>query len=395
MVLYLIGYKLKGSEPFKFDYPILEKMEVLKSITNILNKTPGLKGREIAKKLGLDKKTVNSFLSKNHDGLYQDENWNWHPIEKADNSEHHRLVLKSEPWVTATSFEFDLQNTGCFFQSNAENFIIEFPKNCKVLLVAGARIIAIANQLADLNKNITLDFSDCPKTKYYLNRLGFFDHLDNRVSVLPKRPLHSRAKEYKGNSKNLVEIAKIDLTDFDETIPEQLTAAFVHHASEDYYMAAFTIFSELIGNVQEHSETKLSGFAALQKYKGLRPHIQTVVSDNGTGISATLKENLKSHYPDIYKQYDLNDIDTDIFLVKEALTKGGLSKLGPSPDLGRGLGLKRSQDYAIRFNAMIIVRQKTFELILEYENGSLVKIIPHINLPTIHGTQICFDFFLD
>ena len=47
-------------------------------IEDILLNEPGLKGREIAKKLGEDKKTVNSFLSKNKDCFYQDAEYQWY-----------------------------------------------------------------------------------------------------------------------------------------------------------------------------------------------------------------------------------------------------------------------------------------------------------------------------
>lgn len=362
---------------------------MLKDITKILNKIPGLKGREIAKRLGVEKKVVNSFLAKNHEGLYQDDNYGWYVID----AKIHKLSLNSEPWVTADSFEEDLQSAGCFFDSSADNFIIEFPKNCQILLIAGARIIATANQLAGIGKNITLDFKKSAKLKNYLNRLGFFDHLEPRVSVLPKKPADSKAKKFKGKSDSLVEIAQIDTSNLDNELPKRLTEKFVHNASQDYYMAAFTIFSELIDNVQQHSKTKLPGFAALQKYGGIRPHIQTVVSDNGLGISETLKQNLKKYYPDIYEKYNLNELKTDIYLVKEALTKGGLSQFGP--DAERGLGLKRSQDYAVKFNAIIVVRQKTFELKLVYKDGSLFETFYKKDLPIINGSQICFDFFLD
>ena len=60
-----------------------------------------------------------------------------------------------------------------------------------------------------------------------------------------------------------------------------------------YEAAASTVFGELIGNISEHSEYQLEGFAALQKYGGKRSHIQTVISDGGKGISATLRPSLE------------------------------------------------------------------------------------------------------
>ena len=227
---------------------------MLKEITEILRDTSGLRGRQIAKKLGKDKKIVNSFLSKNHEGFIKDENSFWH---LADDYEQ-IICLSDQTWVTADSFEEDFRESGCFFEGSASKLTIQFPAKCKILLIAGARIMALANQIVDLEKIICLDFSQCKATTRYLNRLGFFDHLDPRVEVLPKRPVNSRAQKYKGKSANLVEIAKIDLSNFDKSIPLKLTKAFTKHSGSEYHIAAFTIFSELIGNVKEHSLSLLS-----------------------------------------------------------------------------------------------------------------------------------------
>ena len=43
-------------------------------IEEILSITPGLRGRQIAKKLGLDKSDVNSYLSKQKEIFFKDEN---------------------------------------------------------------------------------------------------------------------------------------------------------------------------------------------------------------------------------------------------------------------------------------------------------------------------------
>lgn len=204
-----------------------------------------------------------------------------------------------------------------------------------------------------------------------------------------------RAKRYRGNNDNLVEIASINLDDFDDSIPVKLTKQFALHAGQEYYMAVFTIFSELIGNVRDHSETPIPGFAALQLYKGKRRHIQTVISDSGLGIATTLKRNLKIYYPEIFKELESLSEDPDIFLVKHALKKGGLSQFGSAPDeAARGLGLKRSQELAARYDAVVLVRQPNFELRIIYKDGELTDIIGKKGLALIKGTQVCFDFFL-
>lgn len=362
-------------------------------IINILRETSGLTGKQIAKKLGdIDKSAVNSFLYKNPDGFFQDKNsFKWFLA-----TSEYILEFKPQTWIDEKAFETDLSNTGCMLGSPAHKCILRFPEKCQILLIAGARLITLTNQAANLGKLIELDFNNCPSTQSYLDRLGFFDYLHPSIEVLPKKPQSSRAKRYQGNSNNLVEIASIDLNNFDYQLPQNLTAAFSSHAGTDYRMAAFTIFAELIGNVQDHSETPIPGFAALQLYKGKRKHIQTVISDSGVGIAATIKRNLQKHYPALYQeQLKLNDSDSEIFLISHALRNGGLSQFGSNPDeAARGLGLRKTQDYAAEYNAEVTVRQHSFELKLIYEKGKLTRIEQKKELTRINGTQVCFDFFL-
>lgn len=361
-------------------------------IKSILRETPGLTGKQIAKALGVDDKSaLNKFLYANSDGLKQDD-WKWY----VSGDEYELDLVAQSVWIDESDFEDSLAAAGCLLSSSSQKCVIRFPENCKILLIAGARVIALANQAAYQGKSIELDFSKCSCTKHYLDRLGFFDHLNSNVSVLPARPADSRAKQYSGNSENLVEIASINLDNFDYSLPKNLTKCFASHAGEDYYQSAFTIFSELIGNVQEHSETPMPGFVALQLYNGNRPHIQTVISDGGLGIATTLKRNLEKHYPDLFKELELASVDADIYLVSLALTQGGLSQFGSNPDeAARGLGLKRTQSHAAKYDAVVVVRQPNFELKIIYEDGKLAKIDKKIGLSRIDGTQVCFDFYLN
>lgn len=362
----------------------------IEKIKELLRAFPGLTGKQIAKKLGyVDKSALNSFLYSQVEGLKQVE-WKWYVEDE------YVLVLEADTWIDENIFEANLSTAGCLLGASSKRCRISFPERCWILLSAGARVIALANQAAFSGKSIELDFSKCPSTKNYLNRLGFFDHLHHDVTVKPERPVESRAIRYQGNSDNLVEIASINLDDFDNSIPETLTKQFVHHAGQKYYMAVFTIFSELIGNVRDHSETPIPGFAALQLYKGKRRHIQTVISDSGLGIAATLKRNLKKHYPEIYEELESLNEGSDLFLVTRALENGGLSQFGSAPDeAARGLGLKRSQDLAAKYDAVVLVRQPDFELRITYKDGVLTEINKKKGLPLIKGTQVCFDFFLD
>ncbi len=361
-------------------------------IKNILRKSPGLTGRQISKILGVeDKSALNKILYANSDGLIQ-KGWKWYVPDEC----HIFDLTGKSNWVSEHDFENSLKIAGCLLSSEEDRCVIRFPKNCKILLIAGARVIALANQAAYLGKSIELDFTNCQSTKNYLDRLGFFDHLNSDVAVLPARPAGSKAKQYRGNSESLVEIASINLEKFDYSLPKNLTKRFAFHAGENYYQSAFTIFSELIGNVQEHSETPTPGFVALQLYKGKRRHIQTVISDSGLSIALTLKRNLQMHYPNLFKELELSSVDADIYLVSRALTQGGLSQFGSHPDeAARGLGLKRTQSHAAKYNAIVVVRQPEFELKIKYRDGELVDISQKKGLCRIDGTQVCFDFYLD
>lgn len=363
-------------------------------IRQILSVEQGLTGREIAKRMKstVDKTTVNRFLAENNKGLRKEkESGRWYLISK-----QHILEFPADTWICEELFESAFKEAGCFFNNSADEYIIRFPKRCRILLIAGARIIALVNQCVHQGKKITLDFSQCSATKTYLDRLGFFDHLSAAINVSPKRPAESRAVRYSGNSENLVEIAAINPKDLDESIPKTLTNKFINLTDDKYRTPIFTVFSELIGNVRDHSDSPIMGFAALQKYKGSKEHIQVVVSDSGLGILQTLKPRLNEHYPELYRELDFSKKETDTDLLKKIFIEGQLSQFGSNPDgEARGLGLKKSQDYAARYNADITIRQKTLQLKLIYRNGQLFEAKPKFDLSILNGTQVCFDFYLN
>lgn len=244
------------------------------------------------------------------------------------------------------------------------------------------------------NRAVTVDFSSSGNVKHYLNRAGFFDHLDERVNVLPQRPANSTAASYKGKSENLVELGIVtpheDEAAKDELV-KRLTNKFVALMSDKYKTAVSTIFAELTGNIQDHSETKLNGFAGLQKYGGSNPHIQTIVSDSGVGIATSLRPSLKAHHKTLYEKYYKEGVDNDIALVTEVMSKGLISRYGA----GRGLGFQTSRDRALKFKAKYSVRQETFSLEFIFENERLSRVIEKKNLARISGTHICFDFVID
>lgn len=358
---------------------------MLEKIRKILLETPGLRAKEIARKTGLEKTSVNSFLYSHKDAFARDDNFCWSLMAPSV------LELGSHCWVTANSFEQSLFETGCLLSSDSQSVMVKIPDRCKIMLIVGARLLSLINQLAYNGKNVTIDLIDSANTKNFLSRAGFFDLLDATVDVIPSKPKFSAAKIYQGNSDALVEFGAIDPGKKNKDLVTQLVKRFVQQSDERFETAAFTVFSELIGNVRDHSGSPIHGFAALQKYGGSKPHIQTVVSDSGVGISKTLRPSLKEHYPDLFRLYDKENVDSDAGLVETALSRGGISRSGS----GYGLGFKSSRGQAIKFDAEYSVRQERFCLNFKYKNGKLLNVERRLNLPKILGTHLCFDFFVD
>ncbi|WP_278350595.1 ATP-binding protein [Marinobacter nauticus] len=358
-----------------------------KEIDALLSERPGLKAKDIAKCLKLPRKEINSFLYSHKDQTYrQDSEFKWfllYPPKKT-------LVLRSG-WHSGDRFEDDLSLTGPLIDDSVKAVDIVFSNNCKPMIDSVAKILALTNQLAQRGTTVTLDFSGSKKSLTYLNRAGFFDLLDSSISVLPRRPTYSAAKAHQGNSATLVEFERVEPNDENEDLKEKLTHKFVVQTSDQYRTAAFTIFSELIGNVKEHSETQLWGFAASQRYGGTRSHIQAVVSDNGLGIAATLRPALNQFHPHLYEKYGEETLENDMALVRETMGNGLVSRKGE----GRGLGFYSSRQQAVKFNAEFTVRQAHFLLRFQFEQGKLTSVSPRTGLPILHGTHICFDFFID
>ncbi|TDV59908.1 hypothetical protein [Pseudomonas sp. LP_7_YM] len=183
-------------------------------------------------------------------------------------------------------------------------------------------------------------FNACKQTLSYFNRLGFFDHLDGQVNVLPDRPRWSAAKVHHGNNDGVVELAAIDHLLPDESIPKRLETSFVNCAGDQFSQSAFTVISELFGSVRYHAQSQISGFATLEHYpKGRK--IQTVISDSGIGIVGSLQPLLEQKYPSICRELDFSKPESGPELVLRVFEQGQISS---SSDDGRGLGLKRSGD---------------------------------------------------
>jgi hypothetical protein len=365
-------------------------------IEQVLSETPGLKGRQIAKKLGLDKKDVNSYLSKQDGCFFKDENHCWFIVQ----NDRLEIQFDGETWIDGVTLDQSVASVGSPLESACPSIHFIVPEGCKILLEAAARLLAYSNQSFHIGKNVTIDFNDCQDTLSYFDRIGFFEMLHEDVVVKPNRPIFSSAKRFQGSSEAVYEFGEVDPQELNEDIPQRLKHSFVSYAGEQYSQPAFTVLSELFGNVRDHSESPIPGYIALQRYKGfkgrggysgVKPHIQTIVSDSGRGITGTLKPVLEARYPEIFRKFDFSDPKSDPLLVLEVFKKGRISQ---SSGEGRGLGLKRSGDVAASYDAVISVREGSFELKLTYKSGKFHKADYTLNLPLLMGVHICFDFFL-
>lgn len=357
------------------------------SIEKILTKKSPQKAIDIAKALGLTRKEVNSFLHKNTEYFVKDAEFQWSALSIDE------LIIHLEPksWIDCKSLEASLVKAGSPLDSTCKSFKFIIPEQSAILLEASARLLALCNQLVDIGKKVELDFTACKSALTYLDRVGVISELHEDISIVPDKPKQARALRFSGKSAALGEIRSIDPLKANKDVIIELTEKFVNLAGENYKTVAYTIFAELVGNISEHSQTPIPGFAALQLYKGKKKHIQTIVSDNGLGISKTLRPSLKSHYPSLYRQYQTESLSSDIALVIEAVSQGEISRFG----VGRGLGFKSTTKQAMKFDAILSIRQESFSIVLEFENGKLFDVKNFTDLVKIKGTHICFDFYVD
>jgi len=357
---------------------------MLVKIRRLLKNESGLKAKEIASRLGFDRQDVSRELHANKTVFLQNEAYGWALAPVVN------LRVELGPgWIDATQFETRLLVSGCPTALNCVSVSFVFAEASQLLLDALARLLALCNQFCMAGKGVVLDFSGCKKTLGYLDRVGFVELLDRRVSMLPRRPSGARAIVYEGNNENVVELKTIEVAAPNQTIPSQLRSSFVTCAGDAYSEAAFTVISELFGNVQEHSGSITAGFAGLQHYKKGNK-IQTVISDSGLGIIGTLEPVLNLLYPQIAEELAAETGHKGVALLSKVFSVGGLSKVDEE---GRGLGLIRSGQLAQKYNATISIRQRDFELSVHHRQGK-VAFSNQLNLVRLEGTHICFTFDL-
>ena len=111
-----------------------------KAIQGVLGLNPGLKGREIARKIGEDRKKVNLFLSQNKECFSQNDEYQW--FNKSDET-----IIEFEPgWTDAENFERQLSEYPDLFSVDGKLKFV-FPRNRGLLLESICRFLALLNQL--------------------------------------------------------------------------------------------------------------------------------------------------------------------------------------------------------------------------------------------------------
>ena len=172
-------------------------------IENLLRAEPNLRAKDLAKKLGCKKNELNPILYANQDKFVVDSEFRW----RLKGNEI-TITFDGNRWVDCDSFEATLQNASAELES-AVSVTFVLSEGSSFLLDALARLLALCNQLAFAKKAVAVDFSNNGRLKNYLNRAGFFDHLDAQIKVLPQRPTNSTAESYKGQSESLVELGVV------------------------------------------------------------------------------------------------------------------------------------------------------------------------------------------
>lgn len=296
------------------------------------------------------------------------------------------VIRLPDRWVDAAQLENTLRRCGDPHDARFTGVAVHFPPKCKLIIDASIRLLSLLNQLQLCTKAVSLHFLGGDEgVMGYLDRIGFFDHLHLDIVVHPHRPLLSGAIIHRGGNRGLVEIARINRLGCDEALPGRLAKAVEANCAgradvKELGGAIFTIFAELVGNIFEHSNTQLDGYAALQTYtKGDK--LSVAVSDSGLGIMETLRPTL----PTQLRQ--LKDVQLLVEIFREGLSRHGGD---------RGNGLKGSAAKAIKYKAELDVRLPNQRVLLipspdGYRSNTAWC---EDQLPLMWGTHIAFHLKL-
>ncbi len=295
------------------------------------------------------------------------------------------LVLPTG-WVNPRKFEAALQLCGDALGSSFTTVVLRIAAGSKMTIDVILRVLSFCNQVAAMTKRMLLVFEGGQSDMGYLDRMGFFENLQRAVDVSPPRPLFSRAAAHRGGNATLVEIEKFSGTvPAEQSLIARLGAAAQRSCATRTDVAQIShsvsnIFSELIGNVAEHSRSPLDGYAALQRYERGN-EVRIAVSDSGIGIIDSLRPALIAKSE---PAANLNDVDLLIEMFRR-----GISRLD---DQDRGNGLMCSAAQAIRFRADLDIRLPRQRTFLKPANDHYAQNMAYstAGLPLLWGTHLSF-----
>ncbi len=294
-------------------------------------------------------------------------------------------------WVNGYTLERSLR--AARIERDGDNRIeYHVPVGCKVMVDAGARLLSLVNQQVNAGYDVTMTFDDPDGALGYLNRAGFVRLLHPRACVWPDRPDDAVLVAREGASGSLVEFTAISPVDRASVndVPRALSTKLSDVVRirlqgpkvKKLENATYTIFSELIENVYEHSQTELDGFAALQVY-GATSKAQIVVSDSGVGLLSTLRPVLGRDARELIGHVDVEVLDR--------LLAKGISRHG----LPRGAGLHSCAKYAREWGATIDLRLETCALSVSPQGVVSEASISYQDRTPLRGTHFCFTIPLD
>jgi hypothetical protein len=300
----------------------------------------------------------------------------------------------SGKWISSEGLENHLNLVKDTTFQDCTDLLITVPNGGNLMVDAGVRLLSYLNQLHKSGKKVCLNFEDGKDGAFgYMDRIGFFDHLEDGITTIPERPNISSADIFRGNNSGVLEIIPIDPINSprDSFLPTTLANKLLSNILDEEIRASFdtpcyTFFAELVENIYLHSQTELKGFIAFQVYKK-GTSVKVAVSDSGIGLLTSLRTKIEDHYPQ-YK--DADDAKLIELMFSEGLSKDGVDK---------GCGLKTCAKHALKFHATLDVRlpHSRFHLtpmdskIFGYEaQGSITK-----TTLDFAGTHITLDMRLD
>lgn len=293
-------------------------------------------------------------------------------------------------WVSTEGFERCL-SSGLPHEGSDAEVAFFFPSGCKVPIHIALMMLSLFNQLSYLGRRVILEFEYVDDLYGYLDRMAFFERLAAEVEVKPGRPEISNAFLYGGTNENLVEIHQVPLGGEEAAtdLPLLLQRSLMQNLAGDPNAATIgghvgTVLTELLGNIYQHSETPIPGLVALQRYRNASPPKATLaISDSGHGLTATLRRDRPKKFT--------KKTDMDVILT---VFQEGASRYGP--EMGRGGGLKRCAEIAIKYKATLLTRVPSTQLTLcpagsGYERNTAVCIT---DCALLWGTHISLEFLL-